>query len=322
VTAVLLEESIEMTERPAAPDRFDPNEAISAKSRNALWFRVLRRLEAGALAKPTDEGYTVGSQRVPVAVICDLARHDMIESVTPPSPGSARREALRDRREPRAGSPVYVISPPGRAFLRRVAAAKPGARTGRAVAPRRAGGVRQRRSPKRRAETSDVYRAQHRLLEADAVGHRKGASTAADEGSVIVNRAESPLGWLRHRKDRSGRPFLSDVQFEAGEELRKDFEIAGMTPRMTTDLSGRPAGEKHAFGGQRMTATERQVAAKQRLDRAIAAVGPDLSDVVLRVCCFLEGIEAAERALGWPTRSGKLVLGIALDRLARHYGFV
>jgi hypothetical protein len=41
---------------------------------------------------------------------------------------------------------------------------------------------------------------------------------------------------------------------------------------------------------------------------------------LLRVCCFLEGIESAEKALGWPSRSGKLVLGLALDRLARHYG--
>ena len=81
-----------------------------------------------------------------------------------------------------------------------------------------------------------------------------------------------------------------------------------------------PAGDGYAAPRERLTATERQVAAKQRFDRAMAAVGPGLDDVLLRVCCFLDGIEAAERALGWPTRSGKLVLGIALERLARHYG--
>jgi hypothetical protein len=37
------------------------------------------------------------------------------------------------------------------------------------------------------------------------------------------------------------------------------------------------------------------------------------------VCCFLEGIEAAEQRLGWAARSGKIVLRIALQRLHRHY---
>jgi hypothetical protein len=41
--------------------------------------------------------------------------------------------------------------------------------------------------------------------------------------------------------------------------------------------------------------------------------------VVLRVCCFLEGIETTERRMGWAARSGKIVLRIALQRLQRHY---
>ena len=50
------------------------------------------------------------------------------------------------------------------------------------------------------------------------------------------------------------------------------------------------------------------------------ALGPGLSDVVFRVCCFLEGLETAEKRLGWSARSGKVVLKIALERLALHYG--
>lgn len=41
--------------------------------------------------------------------------------------------------------------------------------------------------------------------------------------------------------------------------------------------------------------------------------------MVLRVCCFLEGLETAERRMGWSARSGKIVLRIALIRLRRHY---
>ena len=50
------------------------------------------------------------------------------------------------------------------------------------------------------------------------------------------------------------------------------------------------------------------------------ALGPGLSDIVFRICCFLEGLETAEKRLGWSARSGKVVLKIALERLAVHYG--
>ena len=51
----------------------------------------------------------------------------------------------------------------------------------------------------------------------------------------------------------------------------------------------------------------------------MAEVGPGLSDVLWRVVCEGEGLAEAEKGLGWPVRAGKLVLGLALDRLAQHY---
>ena len=54
--------------------------------------------------------------------------------------------------------------------------------------------------------------------------------------------------------------------------------------------------------------------------KAMEALGPGLSDIVFRICCFLEGLETAEKRLGWSARSGKVVLKIALERLALHYG--
>jgi hypothetical protein len=59
--------------------------------------------------------------------------------------------------------------------------------------------------------------------------------------------------------------------------------------------------------------------ARVRVARAMEALGPGLSDIVFRICCFLEGLETAEKRLGWSARSGKVVLKIALERLAMHY---
>ena len=60
--------------------------------------------------------------------------------------------------------------------------------------------------------------------------------------------------------------------------------------------------------------------ARDRVTKALDSLGPGLADVALRVCCFLEGLEACERRMGWSARSGKVVLKIALQRLADHYG--
>lgn len=130
--------------------------------------------------------------------------------------------------------------------------------------------------------------------------------------SVTVNLAESPLGWLRARGKVDAR------QFEAGERLRADYEMAALGPRVTMRWEPTPAA-KRSGPTDHLDPTTAQIAAKRRFDGAIAAAGPGLADVLWRVVCAGEGLPAAERALGWPARAGKLVLCFALDRVADHY---
>ncbi|WP_179379643.1 DUF6456 domain-containing protein [Jannaschia marina] len=136
--------------------------------------------------------------------------------------------------------------------------------------------------------------------------------------TLRVNLAESPLGGLARKKDRDGKPFLSMELVAAGERLREDFERAQMGPRVgqnwerfLTPGDRGQLGASDPLGGSD--------AARARVSRALRELGPGLADVVLRVCCFLEGLEAAEKRLGWAARSGKIVLRIALQRLAAHY---
>ncbi len=133
------------------------------------------------------------------------------------------------------------------------------------------------------------------------------------------NLAESPMLSLARRRDKDGSPFLTDDMVSAGERLREDFELAQMGPRTTqnwekfltsTDRTSFQPGSDHGGGSMN---------AKDRVHQALAELGPGLGDVVLRCCCYLEGLETAERRMGWSARSGKIVLRIALQRLSEHY---
>ncbi len=152
---------------------------------------------------------------------------------------------------------------------------------------------------------------------------RRRPLSAEDIAAPGRNLAESPLAWLARRKDKDGQPMLTDAEFDAGEKLRADFWFAQMTPRTTANWSLLLSG-----GGGRGAPDigpdirDSVIAAHQRVKRALAAVGPDLAGVLIDVCCHLKGLEASEKQSGWPQRSGKIILQIALRQLARHYGML
>lgn len=141
-------------------------------------------------------------------------------------------------------------------------------------------------------------------------GPRRSGDVRGKARTVTVNLAESPLAWLH------ARGHLDDRLFDAGERLRSDYERAQLSPSVT--MRWDPVRVK-STGDAGLTPGEKQIAAKARFDGALAAAGRGLEDVLWRVVCAGEALPDAERALAWPARSGKLVLRLALDRVADFY---
>jgi hypothetical protein len=140
----------------------------------------------------------------------------------------------------------------------------------------------------------DPFAAQHQWRRRRTLLDEQGR-----EHVVTFNAAESPLILM------SLRGLIDQVQCEAGERLRRDY---------TPVVLGRNGAQSGAV------LPDTVLAAKQRFSNAMRAAGPGLSDILFDVCCHLHGLEHSERARGWPRSSAKVVLKIALDRLAAHYG--
>ena len=189
---------------------------------------------------------------------------------------------------------TYEITGAGRAALKRMLDAD----------DRRTGGM---------AETGTPFADQHREWDERCIDDAEGPRR------VRCNLAESPVAVLGRRRDKDGRPFLDTELVAAAERLREDFELAQMGPRVAQNwdrfLTGGDRGGFRAEGGP----AEGPRAARDRVANALRDLGPGLGDMVLRCCCYLEGLETTEKRLGWSARSGKIVLRIALQRLRRHY---
>lgn len=173
-----------------------------------------------------------------------------------------------------------------------------------------------KRTSRRPPARTDVgpLRAQHLALAARSVEVPGGIAT------VTMDDRESPLMWLARRKGKDGEVLIAPHHLLAGERLRADFTRAQLIPRTTSnwDLSALRARRVAAPGG---SVSEAALAARQCVNQALAATGPEFSGLLLDVCCFLKGLEDVERERLWPRSSARIVLKLGLERLARHYGY-
>jgi len=170
------------------------------------------------------------------------------------------------------------------------------------------------RANRRRAGAgADAFLTQHRTLEAQELADGDGPRR------VTVNLDESPLRALARRLDRNGRRLLADEEVAAGERLRADYTRGQMMPRLGANWQAAVASGRRDGRGGIGDLTDAALAARFRVEKALVAVGPELSGVLVDVCCFLKGLETVERERGWPVRSAKVVLKAALAALHRHY---
>jgi len=140
---------------------------------------------------------------------------------------------------------------------------------------------------------------------------RKNASNAWDlrddlGGGSRYMVTESPLIGLARRK------FLTKDQVSVGERLRQDYEICQAGPETGEDW-------RIGLALDAPDIPKAALDARARVIGVLEDLGPGLSDIVLHCCCFLEGLEKTEKKFGWSSRSGKIVLRIALTRMIRHY---
>jgi hypothetical protein len=131
--------------------------------------------------------------------------------------------------------------------------------------------------------------------------------------SVTLNLAESPLAWLL------AHGHIDRRQFAAGEQLRSDWEAAGLAPAVTMNWEAPPIGKTPRGPPSPAALGAGRMAARRRFDAAVEAVGRELADILWRIVCSGDAMRDAELALGWPARAGKVILRLALDRLAEHY---
>lgn len=278
------------TPRPVAAKRSIDETELRKEAK-----KYLRRLsEPGAfllIAQGTEKaGIFCGSNEhsrpiamLPVDVAAEFLRQDWIKAIT------RGKTSMR-----------YRVTDVGRSFLRRTLAED---------------------SPAPNANTAMdlTFRSQHQEN-----GEKLFANPITGKPeTTVVNLGESPIGWLTKRKGPDGKPFLSPEEVEAAEKLRNDFEMAQMGPSIAQNWQKfLTPGDKYSGSPVPGTSSDGALMARDRFMKALSVIGPGLADVAMRTCCFLEGLEACERRMGWSARSGKVVLKLALQRLADHYGLI
>lgn len=161
--------------------------------------------------------------------------------------------------------------------------------------------------------------------------HGRGRGARGTSGSVSPRCAEQGAGGgvdasvvarLSRLKGPDGEALICPAARSAAERLAADFTLGQMMPRTTMVWGGVGAGGgRRGFRDTELSLGERALAARERFRGALKAVGPEFAGVLCDLCCHDVGLGEIEARRHWPRRSGKVIAGMALRALARHYGY-
>lgn len=162
------------------------------------------------------------------------------------------------------------------------------------------------------AEPGEEFLAQHRSVVArhviDADGALRGVRGFDPEG---------PMRRLAAMRGPGGGPWLTQAELAAAARLRADWDIGEIGLVRGSDWMAAPMGAAaRGPGNAQEAAMAHRCDARRRVGDALARLAQPLRRIVERVCLYEEGLEALERAEGWPARSGKLALKLGLAQLA------
>lgn len=177
---------------------------------------------------------------------------------------------------------------------------------------------------------------QFRVLKAHGlVGKADGKPCLTHKGRAILDRAghvdeaeaamHLPDAMDRLAKPRKGEtPLIEACDLVAARKFQSDLQRAGLRQRTTQNWS--LASLSHG-GAKSISSAGRHepvsmLDARDRVNKACASIGPELSGLLIDVCLFEKSLTGVERERHWPARSAKLAIALGLRALARHYGLI
>lgn len=161
------------------------------------------------------------------------------------------------------------------------------------------------------------FRAQHGALEDRFVADERGRVR-----SVRAAPADAALRRLAALRDGSGGSFLTKGELAAARRLSEDRDLGALGLIAGQDWAAPPRGSAPRGQGNGLEAAHTgAIDARARVAAALKALAEPLARVARASILEERGLEAVEAEAGWPARSGKIGLKLALAQLARHYGF-